>query len=470
MSADPEVRRLEACLGLRTALVFGATQIWRGATTALLLGAVFLLPATKAQGAVLRVPEDFGTIQAAVDAALAGDSVLLAAGTYSGEGNSGITVERSLTICSLAGPESTVLADADPQWGIFFSPETSDDELAVSGLSIVGAAGGIYATEGGSLHVKRARLLNCSSPGGINANWGSVTLESVVFESNHSSTHGGGVDCSDCSVEILSCDFAQNRSSWGGAVSLFNSDCVIEEGSFEGNQAFRTGGAIRTAGTGSLVVRGSLFAGNQAETISGGAIDWSQVDGSLEQCQFIDNQAFAGGGAVIVDAGGTSLVTGCLFFGNSANNAAAVLAVNGSACTIIGCTIVENTVGASNSSALGIGFQAMVSTQSCIIAWNLGGSGVSVAPQGQADVLCCNVFGNELGEYSGEIVDPTGSDGNISLDPMFCGPVGSGEFHLSGNSPCTASSSDCGQIGAFGIGCGETSIGDTHWGSIKRLY
>ncbi|MCK5692541.1 MAG: hypothetical protein KAI08_06815, partial [Bacteroidales bacterium] len=54
------------------------------------IGAILLLIPIIAFPAILHVPGDHSTIQAAIDAASDGDTILIANGTYSGAGNIGI--------------------------------------------------------------------------------------------------------------------------------------------------------------------------------------------------------------------------------------------------------------------------------------------------------------------------------------------------------------------------------------------
>jgi hypothetical protein len=71
-------------------------------------------------------------------------------------------------------------------------------------------------------------------------------------------------------------------------------------------------------------------------------------------------------------------------------------------------------------------------------------------------ISCTNVWNNAAGNYGGSIEDQTGSNGNISANPVFCDAAG-GDYHLDASSPCLGENS-CGQIGSFGKGCGECDV------------
>lgn len=80
-------------------------------------------------------------------------------------------------------------------------------------------------------------------------------------------------------------------------------------------------------------------------------------------------------------------------------------------------------------------------------------------------VACNDVFNNFGGNYAG-IADQTGVNGNISMDPLFCGPHGGG-YKLHALSPCLLhrhpDGADCGVIGALGLGC-------SHIATLLRDY
>ena len=108
-----------------------------------------------------------------------------------------------------------------------------------------------------------------------------------------------------------------------------------------------------------------------------------------------------------------------------------------------------------------------------LIVGNKHGIDLSGGVAGQ--VSCNDVFDNSIANYT-QGTDPTGTNGNISVDPQFCAvdPTGSGNFLLQSDSPCTPGhhpdGASCGIIGAYPVGCGETSVKRVTWGAIKSIY
>ena len=92
----------------------------------------------------LNVPSGFSTIQAAIDAAFDGDTVIVADGTYTGVGNKDLDFKgKAITVRSENGPGSTII-DCEGE-GRGFNFENRETESSVlSGFTITnGAAGGI---------------------------------------------------------------------------------------------------------------------------------------------------------------------------------------------------------------------------------------------------------------------------------------------------------------------------------------
>jgi hypothetical protein len=95
-----------------------------------------------------------------------------------------------------------------------------------------------------------------------------------------------------------------------------------------------------------------------------------------------------------------------------------------------------------------------------IVAEN--GAGVSVPAVIDPNLIHCNdVWSNSGGNWFG-ITDPTGTNGNISLDPLFC-DSSLPDFRLRLSSPCAPFSppnTECDLIGARPVGCDPSSADD----------
>lgn len=100
-------------------------------------------------------------------------------------------------------------------------------------------------------------------------------------------------------------------------------------------------------------------------------------------------------------------------------------------------------------------------------------SGVGCVLGSSATMECNNVYATTT-PYSGECPDVTGVSGNIAVDPEFCGIPGSRLYTLQSDSPCAPgnhpSGYACGRIGALDVGCNEVPVHTRSWGALKALY
>jgi hypothetical protein len=87
-------------------------------------------------------------------------------------------------------------------------------------------------------------------------------------------------------------------------------------------------------------------------------------------------------------------------------------------------------------------------------------------------VTCCDIFGNVGGDWISCIAWQYGVDGNISLDPMYCGDDSPSQpYSLREGSPCLPENNVCGVlIGALGVGCSPTPVEAKTWGAIKAMF
>jgi hypothetical protein len=176
------------------------------------------LLATSAEAATLVVPTSYGTIQAAINTAVDGDTVLVLPGT------SNETIEFN-------GKEIEVRS------GLPFAA-TIDAGFSGSAVKIGGNVGpdaklvGFYIRNG-----------DAAEGGGVLIN-GSPTIQTCYFE-DCSAGAGGGIHAVG-DPSILQCYFIECSATLGGALSL-EGDAKLEDCAFVGNSA-SVGGAIRSAG------------------------------------------------------------------------------------------------------------------------------------------------------------------------------------------------------------------------------
>ena len=167
----------------------------------LLVGLVLL--AYPSCGRTILVPEDEPTIQAGIDAAGGGDTVLVAPGVY--EENIDF-LGKSITVKAGAGAAKTSIKPLlDGSVVTFSSSET--EEATLQGFTITGGTGTFISEE-----------IRCG--GGIYCSSACPTIKDCIITANRvaggptgPSTYGGGIYCSDASPRIRNCIILFNEAS-----------------------------------------------------------------------------------------------------------------------------------------------------------------------------------------------------------------------------------------------------------------
>jgi predicted outer membrane repeat protein len=155
-------------------------------------------------------------------------------------------------------------------------------------------------------------------------------------------------------------------------------------------------------------------------------------------------------------------VIGCTFIRNTASVYGGGLFTN-TRVSIEQCTFVANEapVGAAFRSIVQSG--ANVSTRRCVFALHAMAAAYAA---GGATVDCNLFWSNSGGDYSGYTPGPN----DLFVDPQFC-DIPADDYTVRNTSPCAEENSPvCGQIGAYGIGCGTVSVEPTSWSRVKSWY
>jgi hypothetical protein len=194
----------------------------------ILIGLVVCAHTTRA--ATRLVPEEYPTIQAAIDASAGGDVVLLSPGTYRGPGNRDIELRgRDLVVASRSGPEETII---DCEWAGrgFYLHEWETRSARIEGVTVQhgyagpgwpgsSTGGGIYCGVS-SPTIADCRILECqavSDGGGLGLDVFEGVVEHCVI-SGCLAERGGGIWFSLGEPEISSCVITGNGAPRGAGV------------------------------------------------------------------------------------------------------------------------------------------------------------------------------------------------------------------------------------------------------------
>jgi parallel beta-helix repeat protein len=356
----------------------------------------------------INVPADQATIQAAINAANNGDTVLVAPGTYVENINFN---GKAITVKSSAGPAATII-DGNTNGSVvtFNTNETTSSVL--SGFTI------------------RNGLSSFSSPGlgfggGIYISGASPTITGNVITGNQAA-QGTGIAVQGASPIIQNNKISENTNIpccvpgglGGGGILLLDTvspqilNNLITNNTLDGAE----GGGLTLYSAGTPTIQGNLISGNSVSGLEPAAV---------------------GGGMWIVNFSNPLIVQN-IIVGNSADQGAGIVSSpstynGGSGTLLVNNTIANNNARQLFGSALQVGGTTVLFNNLIIGMPNQSavdcGAG-SPAPAFQFN----DVFAPPASPYGRNCTDQTGQNGNISSDPLFMN-VASSDFHLKQGSP-----------------------------------
>jgi len=284
----------------------------------------------------IQVPADFPTIQLAINAAVAGDTILVAPGTYA---ETLLIDNLSLTIRSSGGANVTTIdASGLGVTAVRFLDGPTNPSGSFRGFTVSGGAG----VDGGGLFSDI-----------------DLALRDCIFHDNQADTGGGAsLRGFGSNAGVLNCTFADNTALFqGGGLYIAaigaTSSLQVDGCTFRDNQAADGGGAFVSRSTVGNLLGNCAFVSNEASGLGGGLYQTGGVPSAnpsrVEQCLFVANEAGTGGGGLYTETL-DDLVVNCTFFDNESSGDGGGLSLGGSGALstkVVNCILWEDR--ASNS-------------------------------------------------------------------------------------------------------------------------
>jgi len=238
---------------------------------------------------------------------------------------------------------------------------------------------------------------------------------------------------------------------------------TIANGYAGGGGPMSQGGGLLIAAEAMPSIVDCVFEANRSEF--GGAVYCTRAHPVFTGCIFRENHADHEGAGLCFADNSFPLLQGCTFIANQAVDDGGGITAEWSAVTVTGCTFVRNNAWMGSSVAAWLG--SLIVADATIIAFSTLGRPVA-CEDASIWISCCDVYGNDEGDWIGCLAGYDGQDGNIHADPLFCDLEGE-DLRLENGSPCLPAGV-CDRMGAWPVGCGSTPATVVSWGALKALY
>ena len=246
----------------------------------------------------------FDAIQEAINAADANNNILVADGTYTGDGNRDMDfLGKAIAVQGQNGPENCMIdcqgTEQDPHRAfIFQSGETHNSIL--SGFSIINGyadekivipdtTSPIMTTFGGSIFSENASpvIANCMFENCTSQNGGAIycSLGSpVIINSTFRNNLGGSaaIQSNDCSITVANCCFVANDSAGQTALVLLP---ILDTITIEGAGAMLLYGGMAD-------ISNCIFSGNSG--LHNGGVTMFSTKTRIDNCVFVGNRGWEG--------------------------------------------------------------------------------------------------------------------------------------------------------------------------------